>query len=506
MTLQAERLRTLRLVYGERNDARGRKDLTYILYVLTLLVAIVLIPVARATVVGLTQPEMISVLRSPGAEAAAGAVSALLLGGMAWLGRLRGPVTLQPFFVTLLASTDLPQSLTLRRAFGKSALLVTVIIGLIGALFAASLLIAGSASAQSATIFVIGAACFGFISSVLWLTGQSAKPRDLWLFTMAMATGGLFLWCIPSAAPVLPWGWVALLWPNSTTPDMWPLVGLVVMTVLAAWWVPRLLDRLDGPDLLEGADRWQSATGAAAAGDIAHAAALFRAAPTVGHGWNAVAGRTSAVRFLRSDLVATLRTPNRFAAAALCLLAAWTMVGLSFTSESLAGWTLATVGAVTGYLALGVFSDGFRHSAETAAAPPLYGYRTRRLYALHSLLPLVVSGITAAVGTASAVLAGASSSVFGAALLAPLLVLIRAYDSAKGPLPVSILTPVPTPAGDMAGLSILAWQADSLLIATISGTSLLVLISRGQTLSAVLVLCVVGVILTLLVRRRLRHQ
>ncbi|MBM7027070.1 hypothetical protein JS515_15265, partial [Clavibacter sp. DM3] len=69
-----------------------------------------------------------------------------------------------------------------------------------------------------------------------------------------------------------------------------------------------------------------------------------------------------------------------------------------------------------------------------------------------------------------------------------LLVVLRAFDAAKGPLPLEVMAPVVTPAGDASPLVIAAWQADALLLA---GGSVLAVVSAASTvgpLGAALVL------------------
>jgi hypothetical protein len=55
-----------------------------------------------------------------------------------------------------------------------------------------------------------------------------------------------------------------------------------------------------------------------------------------------------------------------------------------------------------------------------------------------------------------------------------LLVVVRAFDAAKGPLPLEVMAPVVTPAGDASALVIAAWQADALVL---SGGSVLAVVS-----------------------------
>lgn len=58
------------------------------------------------------------------------------------------------------------------------------------------------------------------------------------------------------------------------------------------------------------------------------------------------------------------------------------------------------------------------------------------------------------------------------AALAPVMIAGRGRDAAKGPMPLSLSTPMPTPQGDMAVIPMLAWQADAILLAMVSGAVL----------------------------------
>lgn len=44
----------------------------------------------------------------------------------------------------------------------------------------------------------------------------------------------------------------------------------------------------------------------------------------------------------------------------------------------------------------------------------------------------------------------------------------RVHAAAKGPLPLALLTPVPTPMGDLSGLNVALWQVSSLLMAGVA--------------------------------------
>ncbi len=59
----------------------------------------------------------------------------------------------------------------------------------------------------------------------------------------------------------------------------------------------------------------------------------------------------------------------------------------------------------------------------------------------------------------------------GQPLLLLLAVAVRAYDSAKGPLPLLLLTPVPSPLGDLSSVTVSIWEADALIITTVAGAA-----------------------------------
>ncbi|RII90270.1 hypothetical protein DZF96_17410, partial [Clavibacter michiganensis] len=174
----------------------------------------------------------------------------------------------------------------------------------------------------------------------------------------------------------------------------------------------------------------------------------------------------SAALILRRDLVGALRTPVRAASACLGLAASGVLLAVALDGDG-TGRVIAAVGAaLVGFLALGVGADGFRHVVDVASAPPLYGIPTGRLLLLHAVLPST-AGVACALAGAGIAVAGGADAV--ALVVAPavvlLLVVVRAFDAAKGPLPLSVMAPVVTPAGDASGLVIAAWQADALLLA-----------------------------------------
>jgi len=160
-------------------------------------------------------------------------------------------------------------------------------------------------------------------------------------------------------------------------------------------------------------------------------------------------------------MIGAVRTPLRPAAALIAL--ATSGVGWQWFAQQQDGprWVLALGAGLLALAALGAFADGFREAADTAGRPALYGRTPGQLLLLHLPLPLLAGAIVPPV---AAMIAG--SSLRDAAFVATIgvvLVTVRAYDATKGPMPIELMMPVPTPAGDASAIGMWAWQTDALL-------------------------------------------
>src|SRR5699024_11107529 len=117
-----------------------------------------------------------------------------------------------------------------------------------------------------------------------------------------------------------------------------------------------------------------------------------------------------------------------------------------------------------------------RHGIQTLGAPMLLGQTAAMQVLLHATAPAVLMGTIAALGGGGGLLlAGGTLALSGVALpvlLALMRVAARARAAAKGPMPLSLVTPIPTPQGDLSVLSVLVWQADALLLAVLAGAVL----------------------------------
>jgi hypothetical protein len=95
----------------------------------------------------------------------------------------------------------------------------------------------------------------------------------------------------------------------------------------------------------------------------------------------------------------------------------------------------------------------------------MYGRTALTMIGSHAVLPAsaaVVFGAAGSIGSGAPVV-----SMAWWTLLSVFIVLVRVLDSAKGPMPIGLLLPIPTPLGDVSILNTLAWQADAVLIVLI---------------------------------------
>lgn len=480
----ADRVRTTRRRYAERVGSRSPGDAAYLAYLVVLVLAMVVIPLLIGLGRVLAQPEVLSALQSPRSDRVVHLIGGVFLAAAAALGLHRGPAHLPPVLVAILAGSDLPRSRTLGRPFARAALGVILLVTVAGALVGTVLALEGNAEIPAAVALAGAAAGLGAIGATMWLAGQRAGPRHGWMLPAALLVATLLTQVQPALAALTPWGWVAQVWPPSASGPPWALLPLTLVALVCLERAPRLLDLVPGTVLLDQARRWEIVSIAAFTGDFSAALATFRSRPRVGRRWRAVPGAAAPLQYLVRDLVGAVRTPVR----ALTGVAFLTLGGLLFSlaggGSALPPWILASLGAATSFAALGTLTDGFRHAAATRWAPTLFGHRTGQLYLLHTAFPaLVAVGCTLAGGLLARVV-GWPADVLAALLPGLLLVAVRAFDSVKGPLPLTLLSPVPSPVGDLSGVVVLAWQADALLLSVALGVGWMYAVTTVSALVA----------------------
>ncbi|MFI8594756.1 hypothetical protein ACIGCK_10070 [Microbacterium sp. NPDC078428] len=455
-------------IWHARN-AHTTGDRAYVAYAVLMVALVTIVPLARALWLSATSTAGIAIFMSPVAPGVTALVVAALWAGALLLGRDRGPALLPPFLTHALAGSDLPRFETFRRPILRAGLLVIAMTTLAAALVGGSLACRGLTDPLSAVLFVAAGALVGIITTVAWLAGQSF-PRAAVLIALSLLALGALTAVVPPLHAFVPWGWVGLAYPGSGSPHVLALLAALTAALVAV--VPVLLDRLRVAELLAQAARWESATTHAAGLDLGAAATVYQGRPHLGRHVRAIrsTGRLS-LTFLFRDAIGATRTPGRLIVGLLVLASAGVLIALAFAPAA-PGWLFGAAAGVLLFAGLGPLTDGIRHAASVASDFPLYGISDERLLANHALFPLavVVIVLLVAVAVCSIVAGIAAAAPIVSSLAAGLLTLIaRVSNALKGSLPPALLTPIPTPMGDLGAGARLVWAFDGLLLAALAG-------------------------------------
>lgn len=487
-------LSSVREVWAQRTQARSRSDVLYLLYAALMGVLVIGAPLLHAAGAFLARPDVLPALLHP-------AVPTVLIGlcpglgaAMVMIGAVRGPALLPPFFTATLADSGIRRRRVLRRPFARALLLPVLGSLTLAALIAATLLSAGRTSLAPVLWWLLAALGTGLLLGAAWLAGQLVGPSVRRLLALGLLALGVLGTALPAVdtAAAAPWG-----------------IGLLGAGLLAVGAGTALLDRARGSVLREQAARWESATTVATTGDMVGAAGAFRTPPTAGRRLPAVGPRPLPLLYARRDAVAWLRSPERTAIGALAtLLAAAALTGSTLLTGPL-GWGAALLGVLLLWGGSGPYTDGIRHAVHTAGAPTLFGQTTESQALLHAIAPALALGLLTLLGSATTLwMSGTVGTAELSGLLLPLALLPillagRVRDAAKGTMPLGLMTPMPTPQGDLSVLPLLAWQSDAILLALVAGVLLAALVPLGPGwLLAGAALTLVG--MTLMARARLR--
>ena len=454
--------------------ARTSGDGAYAVYIALMVALVAVAPVARAVWLSLTGADGLRALTSAAAPEATILLTSALWAGALLLGRDRGPALRPPFPTYALATSDLARSDAFRGPVLRAGALVTVLTATIAGSIGAGLVHRGVVDPLDAGAFVAAGALVGVLATVAWLAGQ-AFPRAAMLLAVGVLALGAATAAVPGAASFTPWGWVGLAYPGGGSSHALPaLTALIALTAVLVASAPMLMRRLDLADLMAQAARWDSATSHATGMDFGAAAMIYQRRPSVGRRFRAVRPfRRSAATFLIRDAIGAVRTPGRLAVSVVALAAAGALTTLAFTPGT-PGWALGAAAGLILFAGLGPLTDGVRHAASVAADMPLYGVGDEQLLARHALFPLTVVFVvllTAAV--VGAVVAGIAvgGPILGSLVLGPLALIARIGNAVKGPLPPALLTPIPTPMGDLGAAVRLAWSLDGMLLTAVAGAA-----------------------------------
>lgn len=455
-------------------SVRTSGDRAYVAYLALMVAMVAVAPFARAVWLSVTSTESIAVFASPAAPGMTALVVAALWAGAVLVGRDRGPALRSPLPTYALATSDLPRSDAFRGPVQHAGATLTAVTAVLAALVAVGANGSGAVGPLGVAMFAAVGALIGMIATVAWLAGQ-ALPRA----AVPIALGTLALGIVSAAVPVMrpytPWGWVGLLYPGSGSPHT--LTALLALVALAGGLVatgPMLMNRLALAELLAHAARWDSATIHATGLDLGAAATVYQGRPHLGRRLRAVRSVGSQpAMFLIRDAIGAIRTPGRLVVGVLALATAATLFTLSFAPAA-PTWALGAAAGVILFAGLGPLTDGIRHAASVTADFPLYGVSDERLLAGHALFPIAVTTVVLlTVVTACALVAGIGvvAPLVSSIALGLLSVVARIANAVKGPLPPALLTPIPTPMGDLGAAVRLAWALDGLFFAALIGVS-----------------------------------
>ena len=457
-------------IWRARN-IRTTGDHAFTIYTVLMLAIVAIIPVGRAVWLSAASPTGLSMLADAAAPSSASLIVAAVWAGALLLGRDRGPAVLPPFVTHALATSDLPRFDTFRAPLLRSGMIVvtgcTIAAGLIGTSLASN----GLAGIDAVATFMAVGVLVGVTTTVAWLVGQ-VFPRAAVVGALGILALGAVTVAVPAVQTYTPWGWVGLAYPTSGSSPS--LLALAALAIALFGLIPVLMNRLGFAQLATQAARWDSATTHAAGMDFSSAATIYQPKPHSGRRIRAVRPRAGlAWTFLVRDAIGAIRTPGRLIVGILALSSAGVLLALAFAPTT-PGWLLGAAAGVIAFAGLGPLTDGIRHAASVAAGFPLYGISDERLLAQHALFPLaatlvvllaVVMLCTILIGTASGTAAVSSLA------LALLALVTRISNALKGSLPLTLLIPISTSAGDPMAAVRVIWGLDAIVLAALGGAA-----------------------------------
>lgn len=464
-----ERVRAALAIWQARNP-RTVGDRAYTAYVVIMVAAVVGMPALgliweSATSVGGTTP-----LRAGIAPTVTSLIAAALWAGALLLGRERGPALFPPFPLHALASSALPRSVVFRGPVLRAGMLLTGSTVAIAAFIGASLASQGFADVHPSAAFILGAAATGVMTTVAWLVGQ-VFPRTAIPMALGIGIAAGMGQLIPAVQSFLPWTWLGATYPGSASP-LTPLALLVTLAITAMVMVPRLLNALSFTRLSAQSARWRSATSHAIGLEFAAATAIYQSKPYLGRSVRAVQPVSNlAAAFVIRDAIGAARTPGRLILGVTAMAASGVLIAVALSPAVPTELLGAAVG-VTLFVALGPVTDGIRYAVHVAAGDPLFGVSDGHLLSLHALFPvltcLLVVLLSAAIGALLYQVA-VGVSLTCAFLVAASALMARISAAMKGWLPPALLTPIPTPMGDMNVVMQFAWALDGLIVMGLAG-------------------------------------
>lgn len=566
------RLRAARAVLQRRTTVVARGDVPYRLYLGVMLSLTVAAPLLRVLVLGaadaMRQPvgPGLGVFGVVGSGGVAAAGLTLLTALAVLAGSHGGPARAGLAELDLLFPAPISRVRLFAAPLGRGFLAGAAVGVLAGGVLAVARAITSTLELEFGVALVLAGGSLGVLVVGAMLLGQLGRGVRAWvsvalagLAAVQLWVGGLFdPWSVAVRLVITDPVWgaeslgrrdFALLVGGAAEPLAFatvPVISALVVGLLA----PMIAARLRRDALREQAARWDTVIVLAGSGDPNAALAKLGAPVRLGRRLRLRDWRGSLwASVARRDLLGIVRSPARSLAAFLGMLGAGVLWGAALVLGGAGGSGVvvspgraALLGGAA--LLLSVFAiipwcRGIATASFGSGTSPLFPASAAGMLARHALVPGLLTTVALACGVlvwrvglwGSVGLANPGAAALGSALLgtdpwsslsailsvlglATATVLLRILAALKGSIPIRLLAPVPTAAGDMAGVSVALWMFDGPVVAGLAGAALGLLWRLGVTpdgsvgglLVAALGSALLAGVLLLWVRARLRPE
>lgn len=493
----------VRVVLRRRGARFDVGDASYRVYIAIMLVIIVVAPIVRAGLLWLRAELPATSGVAAGGEGSPSAVAPVLTVATALLclaGSRIGPARAGLPQLDLLHVTPVSRA----RLLGPSVarwLGVGALVGLLAAAVAvAARALRGEFEVGLAVALPLALASIGLLAAAAPLVGQLG-PRARALAALLLGALAAAQWwtarALDGAGLADPWSIAARLLSDASTQPLLAVVPVAAAVAMIAW-TPAIAARLRWEALREQALRWDTVQTLVVAGDPSAGLARLGAPVRWGRRIRFRPGRGLTGAIAARDLLGVVRAPGRSllalggasAAGALWAAALGAFDPSSIPEASAEGRFLlpyvgsALLGAASlllAYLSSSAWCRGMAAAAQGSGSPPLLPVSPASLIARHLVVPAVLTAVALGAGALLGAAAGgligphvrsAPLALLSAVLVAGVVVAMRAAAALKGTIPLRLLAPVPTPAGDMAGVNVLMWTLDGPIAVLFLGAAL----------------------------------
>lgn len=392
-----------------------------------------------------------------------------LLTGTIWIaaitiGPWRGPLVLPPFLAYAYTNSAMSLRVSFSRFLIRSTLFVFSFFLCCALLFIWGIEFAFDLSRSSVALWVVAISAVTAWTVGLWLWAQSTTART----RLALLLGVLALLLVSTmttSSVVNPIDWLAVTHPQATPPPgAWGLPAVLTLSLVVIWYG---LGRVNSAEIMSQSTRWDSASALIQSMDLATADSLLQQPPASFLSVDALGtSRYRTLTLIRRDAVGASRGLARSSGSAVVMTLG--ILGLLYAVNS-ASYSHFVYGflSVLVFLSLKSFTSGFDRVSVSEAGLPIYGMPPSQLIVVFSFVPLFAFTVGVALAfTSGLVLFGPIEglSLLHVLLVGALSIVLRAASSFKGYMPVSLLSPIPTPFGDISVINRFLWSIDGVVM------------------------------------------